>query len=92
MVKNPPAMRKTWVRSLGWEDPLEKAMATHSSILACKELDTTEQLSLSLANSKKMKENVFRKDVNVRQGLEDTHFREVFRGLPSPREKRFLKI
>ena len=39
-----------------------------------------------------MKENVFRKDVNVRQGLEDTHFREVFRGLPSPREKRFLNI
>ena len=34
MVKNPPAMRETWVRSLGWEDPLEKGMATHSSILA----------------------------------------------------------
>ena len=34
MVKNPPAMQETWVRSLGWEDPLEKGMATHSSILA----------------------------------------------------------
>ena len=34
MVKNPPAMWETWVRSLGREDPLEKAMATHSSILA----------------------------------------------------------
>ena len=33
-VKNPPAMRETWVQSLGWEDPLEEAMATHSSILA----------------------------------------------------------
>ena len=33
-VKNPPAMRETWVRSLGWEDPLEEGMATHSSILA----------------------------------------------------------
>ena len=33
-VKNPPAMGKTWVRSLGWEDPLEKGMKTHSSILA----------------------------------------------------------
>ena len=33
-VKNPPTMWKTWVRSLGWEDPLEKGMATHSSILA----------------------------------------------------------
>ena len=34
MVKNLPAMRKTWVRSLVWEDALEKGMATHSSILA----------------------------------------------------------
>ena len=33
MVKNLPAMQETWVRSLGWEDPLEKGMATHSSIL-----------------------------------------------------------
>ena len=36
MVKNLPAMQETWVRSLGWEDPLEKGMATHSSILAWK--------------------------------------------------------
>ena len=34
MVKKPPAMQKTWVRSLGWEDPLEEDMSTHSSILA----------------------------------------------------------
>ena len=34
MVKNPPAMRKTWVKFLGWEDPLEKGMTIHSSILA----------------------------------------------------------
>ena len=34
LVKNPPAMRETWVHSLGWEDPLEKGKATHSSILA----------------------------------------------------------
>ena len=33
-VKNPPAMRETWVQSLGWEDPLEKGMVTYSSILA----------------------------------------------------------
>ena len=33
-VKNPPAMQETWVWSLGQEDPLEKEMATHSSILA----------------------------------------------------------
>ena len=49
LVKNSPAMWETWVRSPGWEDPLDKGKATHSSILACshKELDTTERLSLS---------------------------------------------
>ena len=63
-VKNLPAMQETLVLSLGWEDLLEKAMATHSSILAWrtpwteepgrlqsmghKELDMTEQLSPSL--------------------------------------------
>ena len=35
LVKNPPAMREIWVRSLGWKDPLEKGKATHSSVLAC---------------------------------------------------------
>ena len=34
LVKNPPAMHETWVQSLGWEDPLEKGTAIHSSILA----------------------------------------------------------
>ena len=34
LIKNPPAMRETWVQFLGWEDPLEDRMATHSSILA----------------------------------------------------------
>ena len=34
LIKNLPAVRKTWVRSLGWEDPLEEGMAIHSSILA----------------------------------------------------------
>ena len=59
-VKCPPAVRNTWVGSLGWEDPLEKEMATYSSILTWripwtrslagyspwgrKELDTTERL------------------------------------------------
>ena len=33
-IKNPPVMKETWVQSLGWEDPLEEGMATHSSILA----------------------------------------------------------
>ena len=56
LLKNLPAMWETWVRSLGWEDPLEKGKATHSSTLAWripyspwgrKESDMTEQLSLS---------------------------------------------
>ena len=61
LVKNLPAMRETWVRSLGWEDPLEKEKATSSLVLSWpgefhglyspwgrKELDMTEQLSLHL--------------------------------------------
>ena len=59
LVTNLPAMQEAWVQSLGWEDPLEKGTATHSNILAWripwtvfpwvhKELDTTEQISLSL--------------------------------------------
>ena len=56
LVKNLPAMPEIWVRSLGWDDTLEKGTATHSSILAWrvpwmyspwgrKESDTTEQLN-----------------------------------------------
>ena len=36
LVKNPPAMQETYIQSLGWKDPLEEGMATHSSILAWK--------------------------------------------------------
>ena len=42
MVKNLPAMQETCVQSLGWEDPLEKKMATHSSVLAW-EITWTEE-------------------------------------------------
>ena len=42
MVKNPTAMRETWVPSLGWEDPLEEVRATHSSILAWRNSWTEE--------------------------------------------------
>ena len=41
-VKNLPAMQETWVQSLGWEDTLEKGMATHSRIVAWKILWTEE--------------------------------------------------
>ena len=62
LVKNLPAMRETWVPSLGWEDPLEKGKASHSNVLAGdlhglyspqdhKELDTTERFSLHFISS-----------------------------------------
>jgi len=48
MVENPPAMRETWVQSLGWEDPLEKGMATHFSILAWRTPWTEESGGLTV--------------------------------------------
>ena len=64
LVENLPAMQETWVRSWGWEDPLEEGMATHFRILAwripmdrgayspqgCKELDTTKHTHTHLKN------------------------------------------
>jgi len=46
LVKNPPAMRETWVQSLGWEDPMEKGKATHSSILAWRTPWTVQSVGL----------------------------------------------
>ena len=43
VVKNPPAKQEIWVRSLGWEDPLRKEIATHSNILAW-EIPWTEEI------------------------------------------------
>ena len=60
LVKNSPAMLETWIWSLGWEDPLEKGKATHTSTLAWKipwtlsESDMTEQLSLSLLHCRQI--------------------------------------
>ena len=77
MVKSLPAGWKTWVQSLGWEDPLEKEMVTHSSILAwkipwmaepgsyspwgCKELDMTEWLHFITVGNKNSKYKVMKK-------------------------------
>jgi len=44
LVKNPPAMQETWVPSLGWEDPLKKGKATHSSILAWRIPQTVQSM------------------------------------------------
>ena len=52
-VKNPPAMRETWVYSLGWEDPLETGMATHSIILAWRIPRTEEPAGLQSIGSQK---------------------------------------
>ena len=72
-VKNLPEMQETWVQSLGWEDPLEKEMASHSSILAwwilwkgslvgysprgCKESETTEWLNFTFSLSSQSRNN-----------------------------------
>ena len=54
MVKNPPAMQETWVQSLGWEDPLEKGMATHCSILVWRIPWTEEPAGLQSTGSKRV--------------------------------------
>ena len=60
MVKNLPAMQETQVRYLGQEDPLEKGMVVHSSILAgyspwdCKESDTVERLTINILQGNKI--------------------------------------
>ena len=46
LVKNPPAMRETWIQSLGWEESLEKGMATHTSILTWRIPWTAQSLGL----------------------------------------------
>ena len=56
-VKNLPAMRETWVLSLGWEDPLEKGMATHSSILAWRIPWTEEPGRLQSVGSQRIGHN-----------------------------------
>ena len=54
-VRNQPAMWETLVRSLGWEDPLEKGMATHSSILAWKLPQTEESGGLQSMGSQRVR-------------------------------------
>ena len=58
LAKNPPAMQETWVQSLGGEDPLEKEMATHSSILAWKILRTEEPGGLWSTGLQRVRHNL----------------------------------
>ena len=53
MVKNPPAMQETWVQSLSQKDPLEKGMATHSTILTWKIPWTEEPVELQSMGSQR---------------------------------------
>ena len=56
-VNNLPAMKETWVQSLGWEDPLVKEMATHSSILAWRILWTEDLGGLQTMGSQRVGHN-----------------------------------
>ena len=56
-VKRLPTMWETWVRSLGWEDPLEKEMATHSGTLAWKILWTEKPARLQSSGSQRVRYN-----------------------------------
>ena len=57
MLQNPPAMRETWIWSLGWEDSLEKRMANHSSILVWRIPWTEEPGRLQSMGSKRVRHN-----------------------------------
>ena len=74
LVKNLPAMQENLIQFLGWEDPMEKGKATHSSILAWRspwglsELDTTEQLShhiFGIENSGNPLHHSYLRDIQV---------------------------
>ena len=57
-VKNLPAMWETWIQSLGWEDPLEKGMATHSSIVAWRIPWTEEPDRLQTMESQRVRHDL----------------------------------
>ena len=57
MVKNPPAMQEIWVQSLGWEDLLEKGMATHPSILVWRVPRTEQPGGLQFTGSQRVRHN-----------------------------------
>ena len=64
-VKNPPAMWETWVRFLGWEDPLEEEMTTHSSILAWRIPWTEQPCGLQFMELQRAGHDLARKEVQV---------------------------
>ena len=70
-TKNLPAMRETWVPSLGWEDPMEEGMATHSSILAWRIPWTEEPGGLQSTGSQRVGH-----DYDVNEGLSGKLFKD----------------
>ena len=77
MVKNLPAMQETWVRSLGCEDPLEKGMATHSSILAWRIPRTEEPGGLQSTGSQTVEHD---KEAKHALGYNDGGSKETHEG------------
>ena len=67
MVKNPPAIRETWVRSLGWEDPLEEGLATHPSIHAWRIPWTEEPGGLQSMGSQRVRHDWVTKHSTARK-------------------------
>ena len=65
MVKNPPTMQETWVQSLGQEDPLEKGMAIHSSILAWKTQWSAEPGGLQSIGSQRVRYDLVTNSTNM---------------------------
>ena len=57
MMKDPPAMQEMWIQSLGWEDPLEEGMATHSNPLAWRIPWTEESGGLQSLGSQRVGHN-----------------------------------
>ena len=91
MIKNLPAIQETWLQSLGWEDPLEKGMTTHSSILAWRVLWTEEPGELQSMGSQRVRQRCT--GTTQREGMgreEGGGFRMGNTGIPVADSFRYL--
>ena len=71
IVKNLSAMQEMWVQSLGWDDPLEKEMSTHSSILDCRIPQTEEPGGLQSVGSQRVGLNQVTSDQKLKEKLKE---------------------
>ena len=90
MVKNPRAMWETWVQSLGWEDPLEKGKATHSSILAWRIPWTAHRVAKSQTRLSDAKTRGFHTQLD--EGPETPRATREASGVLQETERQNLKI